>query len=46
MHLSVKTSKPNFVTFLKYFGNSLLDYSCEISLFVTAANREGILLAT
>ena len=39
--LAVKTSKPNFVTF---FIACLL--SCEISLFVTAANREGILLAT
>ena len=39
---TVKTSKPNFVTFFVYFGNRLL--SCERSLF-TAANREGILLA-
>ena len=43
--LPVKTSKPNFVNFFVYFGNSLLDYF-EISLFVTAANREAILLLT
>ena len=35
--LPVKTSTPNFVAFFVY---------CEISLFVTAANREGILLET
>ena len=29
--LPVKTSKPNFVTFFVYFGNSAFDY-CEISL--------------
>ena len=44
--LPVKTSKPNFVTFFVYFWNSLLDYGCVISLFVTAANPEGILLTT
>ena len=43
--LPVKTSKANFVTFFVYFGNSWLDY-CEMSLLITAANREGILLAT
>ena len=35
--LPVKTSKPNFLTFFVYFGNSL---------FVTASSREAILLVT
>ena len=37
--LPVKTSKPNFVIFFVYFGNSCL-ISCQISLFVKAAHRE------
>ena len=43
--LPVKTSKPNFVICFMYFGYSW-PIICEISLFVTAANRGGILLAT
>ena len=39
--LPVKTSKPTFITFV-YFGNSLFDIICEISLFVTTANQETI----
>ena len=40
----IKTSKPNLVTFFVYFGNRLLDYF--FNLFVTAANREDISLAS
>ena len=43
--LPVKTSKPNFVTFFRYFRNSSFDY-CEISLFVNAENQRAILLVT
>ena len=44
--LSINSSqKENFVTSSCISGTACL-ISCEISLFVTAANREGILLAT
>ena len=43
--LPVKASKPNFVTFFVYSGNSLL-ITGENSLFVTSVNRETILLVT
>ena len=40
--LPVKTSKLTLIITFVYFGNSLFDIICEISLFVTAANQETI----
>ena len=37
--LPVKTSKPNFVTFFVYFGNSLLDYLWNF--FVCYGSKPG-----
>ena len=41
--LPVKTSKPSFLTFFVYFGNSLFDYLWNF-LFVAATNRKAIFL--
>ena len=41
--LPVKTSKPSFLSFFVYFGNSLFDYLWNF-LFVAATNRKAIFL--